>query len=368
MADRLRALVRRGDTVARLGGDEFAIVQRDLQEPDDARHLAERVLREIKSPFLLAGNLVYVGASIGIVLGPEDGDTRDEFMRKADIALYQAKGSGKGRHCIFAPELDDIVRQKRAIERDLREALEKGLDLRVIYQPLFCADGVTLAGAEALLRWDHPAHGMLSPAVFVAVAEERGLMPRLGNWVLREACRTAKELNLPWIAVNVSAVQFREADFVDSVLDMLKETGLSPERLQLEITEGLLLDATDAVASAITKLRFAGVCIALDDFGTGYSSLQYLNRYKVDKIKIDRSFVQRLGLAADSDAIVRAMLDLARALHLDVTAEGVETREQWETLNALGAPEMQGFLFSQPIDRDALNELFAGRHPARRSA
>ena len=280
-------------------------------------------------------------------------------MRKADIALYEAKGAGKGRLCIFEPELDEIVHRKRSIEWDLREAIESGRQLRLEYQPLFAVDGTTLIGAEALVRWEHPRHGRVPPSEFIPIAEERGLIHDLGAWVLREACVTAKALDLPWVAVNVSAVQVRDPGFVDLVLDLLKELQFSPERLQIEITEGLLLDATDAVASALTKLRFAGICIALDDFGTGYSSLRYLHRYKVDKIKIDRSFVMHLGMGESTDAIVQAMLDLGRALHLSVTAEGVETPGQWQALAALGSPELQGFLFSKPITADALQVMLA---------
>jgi EAL domain-containing protein (putative c-di-GMP-specific phosphodiesterase class I) len=292
-------------------------------------------------------------------------------MRKADIALYEAKGTGKGRLCVFEAALDELVFRKRSIERDLREAIGTGHQLRLEYQPLFAVDGATLIGAEALVRWEHPKHGRVPPAEFIPLAEERGLIHDLGAWVLREACETAKALDLPWIAVNVSAVQFRAEGFVDLVLDLLQELEFSGERLQLEITEGLLLDATEAVASVLSKLRFAGVCIALDDFGTGYSSLRYLHRYKVDKIKIDRSFVMDLGASESTDAIVRAMLDLGRALHLSVAAEGVETPGQWQRLAALGAPELQGYLFSKPITADALRTMLARENtagPARKTA
>jgi diguanylate cyclase (GGDEF)-like protein len=360
VGERLFALRNENDTVARLGGDEFALILRGLRGWRDAQSFASRIIEALKEPFTLGEDIAFVDSSIGIAVAPEAAIDRTELMRKADIALYQAKGSGKGRFCMFEASLDEVVRQKRAIERDLREALDQEIGLKVVYQPLFAIDGKTLVGAEALTRWDHPVHGFLSPSVFVAVAEERGLISRLGAWVLREACRTAKDLALPWIAVNVSSTQFRDPNFVDFVLDLLSELALSPERLQIEITEGLLLDASEAVSSAMLKLRFAGVQIALDDFGTGYSSLQYLHRYKVDKIKIDRSFVRLLDESGQSDAIVRAMVQLAAALDLHVTAEGVETREQWVSLAAIGDPELQGYLFSQPLTPEALNALLHG--------
>ncbi|CAN5743634.1 EAL domain-containing protein [soil metagenome] len=366
---RLAAIVDDGETVARLGGDEFAILQNPLRSAADAERRAARILAAIRRPFELFGDPAHVDASIGIGIAPDAATTRSELMRKANIALYEAKGTGKGRQCTFEMRLDDIVSQKRAIERDLREALDRGTGFRLLYQPLYAADGERLFGAEALIRWDHPSYRAMSPGTFISVAEERGLMVRLGGWILREACATARALDLPWIAVNVSAVQFREPSFVDEVLATLSECRLSPERLQIEITESLLLDGADAIAMALCRLRFAGVHIALDDFGTGYSSLQYLHRFKVDKIKIDRSFVQNLGTGKEGDAIVQAMLDLASALRLDATAEGVETVEQWRLLQSLGAPEMQGYLFARPLEVEALRRLFqAGGDAARRPA
>ena len=359
VAARLAQVVRGSDMVARLGGDEFAIIQADLRGQREAEQFAARVIQAMKPPFEIFGNQVFMDASVGIALAPDFAVSRQELLRKADIALYEAKGAGKGCYCVFEVALDDAVREKQIIERDLRDALEHETGLRVAYQPLYAIDGKTMIGAEALIRWDHAVRGAVSPAIFVPVAEERGLVQRLGAWVLREACRTARELNLPWVAVNVSAIQFRDPAFVDSVLDLLDGLSLSPERLQLEITEGLLLDSGADVGAALSKLRSAGVRIALDDFGTGYSSLQYLHRYEVDKIKIDRTFVQMLDSPGSSGAIVRAMLDLARGFNLSATAEGVETPDQWRALADFGCSELQGFLFSKPVGPEMLRVLHA---------
>ena len=294
VAARLSKVAGEENLVARLGGDEFAIVQRGVVGQGDAQRLAEQTMDVMAQPFDILGNQVFVSASMGIVLASQSGTGRSDLIRKADIALYEAKGAGKGQYCLFYPELDAAVREKQAIERDLRDALENGTGLQLAYQPIYAINGETILGAEALVRWEHPTRGALSPAVFVPVAEERGLIRQLGLWVLREACHTAKTLGLPWIAVNVSAIQFRDRAFAGQVLRLLDELSLAPDRLQLEITEGLFLDLTDEVREALSVLRSTGVRIALDDFGTGYSSLQYLHRYELDKIKIDRSFVQRL--------------------------------------------------------------------------
>jgi diguanylate cyclase (GGDEF)-like protein len=358
VAGRLLAAVGADDLVARLGGDEFAIIR--SRRADDVIDLAQNLLGLVKRPFSIDGNQVFIDVSIGIATARACSDTRTELQRKADIALYEAKAKGKGRACVFAPCLEEVVLYNRAVETDLRDALDTATGLFVLYQPQFGADGVSLRGAEALVRWDHPVHGMLSPTIFVPIAEERGLIHRLGMWVLDEALRTAKDVGLPSVAVNVSAVQFQGEAFEDRVLDLLRSYEISPERLQLEITEGLLLESAEPVARALTKLRFAGVQIALDDFGTGYSSLNYLRRYKVDKIKIDRSFVQQLSCPDNTDAIVRAMLEFARALHLEVTAEGVETETQWRWLVEAGCTEFQGFLFAEPLTVSDLRLICPG--------
>ena len=364
VARRLCAIVGENDMVARLGGDEFAIVQGHVTGRADVERLADAVMRSMTQPFDLLGNQVFVGASAGIAIASETASERADLSRKADIALYEAKGAGKGQYCVFRPELDDVVHEKQAIERDLRIALADDRGLHLVYQPIYALDRQTILGAEALVRWDHPVRGVLSPALFVPVAEERGLIRQLGSWVLREACETVKSLDLPWVAVNVSAIQFRDPAFTGQVLDLLHELDLDPSRLQLEITEGLLLDLTDEVREALAALRRAGIKIALDDFGTGYSSLQYLHRCNVDKIKIDRSFVQRLRHSREGDAIVRAILDLAKGLDLTVTAEGVETVEQHKALLEFGCSELQGFLLSKPLEVRSLQAKTTISQPA----
>lgn len=359
VANRLATVVGDDDMVVRLGGDEFAIVQANVTGRQDAENLAGRMMSVLARPFDIMGNQIFIGASMGISIAPQLATDRPELLRKADIALYEAKAAGKGQFCVFRTELDNALRERQAIERDLREALHGDTGLRVVYQPIYAIDGTTILGAEALVRWDHPVRGAMSPAAFVAIAEERGLIGELGEWVLREACSMAKKHDLPWIAVNASAVQFRDGTFAEKVLDILYDLRLEPTRLQLEITEGLLLDLSDEVRDALALLRGAGVRFALDDFGTGYSSLQYLHQYEMDKIKIDRSFVQRLGSSDSGDAIVRAMLDLAQAFDLVVTAEGIETAEQVRILKRFGCNELQGFLLSRPVDASVLGTLVA---------
>ena len=358
-AARLVAAVREVDTVARLGGDEFAIVQVGIWDEQDAERLATRIATEFAMPFELFGDQAFVTVSIGISISQGNASTREDMLRKADIALYEAKSQGRARYRLFAGDMDDVVRQRRAIERDLRAALAQGGDIKAVYQPLFANDGSRIVGAEALARWDHPVHGALSPQLFIAIAEERGLIEQLGEHILRQACAFALQTDLPWVAVNVSPVQFRNERLVDRVMAILDETGLAPQRLQLEITEGVLLDNHELADRMIDAFRAKGVCIALDDFGTGYSSMSYLRRYGVDKLKIDRSFIRELGVSEDADAIVRAMVSLGRALRMQVTAEGVETTDQREQLTAIGCHELQGFLLSRPLPAEQFAELLA---------
>jgi diguanylate cyclase (GGDEF)-like protein len=356
VTDRLMKLVPDGDTLARLGGDEFAIVQSHVANEHDAEALAQAILDEIARPFDLSGSPSFITASVGIALSTPDGTDPHELLRKADIALYEAKRSG--RHCyrLFVGDMDDVARQRRLIEQDLRSVIESGIGLQQVYQPIFASDGTTIVGAEALLRWSHPIHGMLPPELFIGIAEERGLIDDLGVWVVRKACRALAETSLPWIAVNVSPMQFRGSGPLSMILRELDYAGVSASRLQVELTEGVLLENVGA-SEIISELREAGIQVAIDDFGTGYSSLKYLQRYNVDKLKIDRSFVQQLGLSSGSDAIVRAMVMLAKALHMRVTAEGVENQSQREVLEAIGCHELQGFLMSRPITLGQLHSL-----------
>ena len=354
---RLANAIKSTDTVARLGGDEFAIVQAGIKTIAEAEAVAQRLADRFKAPFDMEGTRLTVTGSIGVVVTLAAENSRDEMLRKADIALYEAKARGRDRYTIFDGDMDDVVRRRRMIEEELRLALELGSQLKLVYQPLFAADGRRIVGAEALVRWDHPVHGRLPPDLFIGIAEERGLIGELGEFVLREASEFARRADLPWVSVNVSPLQFRDLGFADLVLEVLAQVGLPPHRLQIEITEGVLLENTAMVETALQRLRKAGIRVALDDFGTGYSSMNYLRRYAIDKLKIDKSFIAELGTSHEADALVRSMIGLARSLRLDVTAEGVETHDQFAHLASLGCHEMQGFLLSKPITEEQLQDL-----------
>jgi diguanylate cyclase (GGDEF)-like protein len=348
-AKRLGHAIREADTVARLGGDEFAIILVDIRGLRTAEDLCERLLDDLGQPFELGDNQVFISASIGIALAPESGADPDELLRKADIALYEAKKNGRARYQVFAGDMDEVVLRRRIIENEMRTALEGGSQFRLAYQSVHAADGLSILGAEALIRWDHPIHGAISPAHFIAIAEERGMITLLGEWVLREACRFAASTGVPWVAINVSPLQLREDSFVDRTIEILEDSGISPSRIQMEITENVLINNVEATAATLTDLRARGIKVALDDFGTGYSSINYLRRYAIDKLKIDRSFVRLLGTSESADAIIKALIDLANALRIQITAEGVETAEQRDLLIAMGCHELQGFLLSSPV-------------------
>ncbi|MER8986921.1 EAL domain-containing protein [Mesorhizobium sp. M0843] len=349
-AARLQHTVRDVDTVARLGGDEFAVILIDVRDVRNAEDISERVLQKLQEPFKLMDDQVFISASIGIALSTGPDADADDLLRKADIALYEAKKNGRGRYQVFAGDMDDLLLRKRKVESELRSALDGGTGIKLAYQPVFASDGKTIVGAEALIRWAHEVHGALPAAQFIAIAEERGMIGQLGAWALLEACRFAVKTKLPWLAVNVSPLQLRDAGFAEEVASILAETGLAPKRLQLEITENVLLENNDTTRAALAALRQSGVGIVLDDFGTGYSSLSYLRRHAIDKLKIDRSFVRLLDGDGNSGAIVKALIDLAGALKVEVTAEGVETEVQKALLVAMGCQQLQGYLLSPPLE------------------
>jgi diguanylate cyclase (GGDEF)-like protein len=359
-AQRLTALVDEVDTVARLGGDEFAIIQFGASDVPAVIALSQAVVEAIEKPFDLGGSEARVGASVGVVVTEDPKAASEELMRRADIALYQAKDSGRGRYQLFAGDLDEAVRERRLLEIDLRHALADGQGLWLAYQPIYHARSGKIAGAEALVRWDHHRRGNLSPATFVPLAEERGLIDLLGQWVLRTACRHAAASDIPWIAVNVSPLQFRDEHFAERVFAVLDESGLDPRKLEIEITEGLLLQNSPSVQATLMRLRARGVRVALDDFGTGYSSISYLRQHGVDKLKIDQSFTAQLGQDAEIGSIVHSIIELARAMHMIVTAEGVETDEQRSLLEAMGCDQLQGYLLSRPL-READFDALLGR-------
>jgi EAL domain-containing protein (putative c-di-GMP-specific phosphodiesterase class I) len=320
--------------------------------------LSQRIIDAVGKPFDLFGSEAFVGVSIGIATAEANEVDAHELTRKADIALYEAKSSGRNRAVVFEESMNEFLQNRKTIEVELRDALRRSDQLSVAFQPLFGRDGQIL-GAEALARWTHPRLGQISPAHFVPVAEATGLIDQLGAFVLRTACTMGAKWPGLTFAVNISPVQLRDPAFPRSVFELLKQTGMRPEDLELEITEGILLEEASDAAEALHLFRSAGIKIALDDFGTGYSSLNYLKRYPVDRIKIDRSFVSQLAPGSVSVAIVQAMVTLAHALHIDVTAEGVETHEQAKVLNDLGCNIYQGFLFSAAVTPSALEALMS---------
>ncbi|MEX1235859.1 MAG: EAL domain-containing protein [Roseovarius sp.] len=358
VGNRLVELVRAGDTVARFGGDEFVILLRDVADDDDLRRFCTRIVQHVSRPYELLGNTGYIGASVGAVLANSDEREPDELMRRADIALYRSKSEGKGRYSLFEAKMGKSELERNQIENDLRAALDTGTGLHLVYQPVYDETG-RIKGAEALCRWDHPEHGALSPEIFIGLAEQRGLIDELGQWVLETACHFAVYTRLPKIAVNVSPLQINHPDFVPMVLDTLRDTELAPGRLELELTEQVLLDKSADTRDKIMQLRAAGIAIALDDFATGNSSLQYLRDYRVDSVKIDRSFVARLGNDEECDHLVQAIFDLVRAMEISVTVEGVETQMQHDRLASMGCKSFQGYLLGYPMEPSGLAQLIA---------
>jgi diguanylate cyclase (GGDEF)-like protein/PAS domain S-box-containing protein len=360
VAERLKSEVRGDNLVARLGGDEFAIVLASDVSPNEVSDFADRLIAALSVRYDLDGLEVVVGASIGIALSPGDGVTTEELMRNADMALYRAKSDGGGVHRFFEREMDRQAQKRRDMERDLRRAFANG-EFELHYQPLVDIAANRISGFESLLRWRNPDKGMISPAEFIPVAEDIGLIVQLGEWVLREACSEA--MNWPKdvkVAVNLSPVQFRSRHLVQVVISALAHSGLSPRRLELEITESVFLAETEANLAILHQLRELGVSISMDDFGTGYSSLSYLRSFPFDKIKIDRSFVKDLAERDDCVAIVRAISGLGRSLNITTTAEGVETTDQLDWLRAEGCNEVQGFLFSAARPAAEIAALLAG--------
>jgi diguanylate cyclase (GGDEF)-like protein len=347
VTERLREIVRRADTVARLGGDEFAIVQ-SIGSRLDATNLAARILHELGAPFQLAAHHVVVSASVGIAVAPSDGSDPDLLLKSADIALYRAKSEGRNRFRCFEPEMDAQIRARRELEVDLRSAIAAE-EFELFFQPLVSLVTERITGFEALLRWRHPRRGMIPPSDFIPVAEEMGLIIQLGEWVLHESCRQAMSWPEPLkIAVNISTVQFKARNLVEIIAATLKQSGLAPGRLELEITESVMVHDFEAAISDLEQLKELGIGIAMDDFGTGYSSLSYLRCFRFDKVKVDQSFVRELGIKPDGAAIIRAVIGMCQSLGASVTAEGVETEQQLDLLRNERCTEIQGYLVSEP--------------------
>jgi diguanylate cyclase (GGDEF)-like protein/PAS domain S-box-containing protein len=368
VAKRLRSTLREEDTVARLNSDEFAVVQSGLTRPDDAVLLARRLLEAIGDPYLIDGHSIVIGASIGIAMAPGDGDDSDKLLKNADMALSRAKNDSRGTFSFFEAGMDARAQSRRRTEIDLREAIQNDV-LRPYYQPLIDLVTGRITGFEALVRWPHPERGMIPPAEFIPIAEETGLINALGGLMLRRACMDAAR----WpddvhIAVNLSPLQFRVGNLLSVVMDALKQSGLPARRLELEITETLLLEKSSQVLATLHALRALGVRISMDDFGTGYSSLSYLRSFPFDKIKIDQSFVRDLAANRDAQAIVRSIVSLGIGLGVTITAEGVETEAELRCLRAEGCHEAQGFLFSRARPNAEIIALLKAQYGADFSA
>ncbi len=367
LAGRLSARIGPGDVIARMGGDEFAIVKRNVTSKAEVSAFCDEIIRTVQQPFEILSNRALVGISIGVAMAPQASTDRSELARKADIALYRAKKCGRRRCEFFTDEMSETLLERQTLEMELREALSSERELELVYQPVYRANGLAISGVEALLRWNHPRLGPVSPLVFVSLAEECGLIDQLGDWVLHQSLRAARIWDLETVSINVSPIQLLRPDFTDRVLRALAETELPPTRLEIEVTESTLLDSSGASGRALKALREAGVSVALDDFGTGYSSLSYLIKLEVDRIKIDRSFVQHLS--ESSQSIVEAIVTMAHAVDVAVTAEGVETHDQKDFLTRIGCNHLQGYLLSPPLTALHMTELvMSGGKGAKRNS
>jgi diguanylate cyclase (GGDEF)-like protein len=364
-AQRLRAVTRGNELVARLGGDEFAVVQCGGSQPDHAGHLTERILAALAEPFQLGAETVRVTGSIGVGLFPADAARPDDLIKNADMALYRAKAEGRGGARFYEAAMDESLRERRQLDADLRQAIARQ-QLAVHYQPLADLETGRIIGFEALLRWTHPKLGEVGPSTFIPLAEESGMILKLGEWVLREACGEAARWTPPLkLSVNLSPVQFAQGDLAGLVESVVTETGLDPSRLDLEVTEGLLIKDAERAIAILERLKALGVKISMDDFGTGYSSLSYFRMFPFDKVKIDQSFIHDMIDNPQARAIIRSVIGLGRGLGMPVVAEGVETNEQLDALRAEGCDQVQGYLISRPgpigqfegvvVDRNAAN-------------
>ncbi|HEV8465731.1 MAG TPA: EAL domain-containing protein [Pseudolabrys sp.] len=354
VASRLKTVIRPGDMITRFGGDEFVVLQIGTERYQDAKWLAERLARTLKDPFDIDGHRIDIGASIGIAMAPMDGVDADQLLKKADMALYAAKNGGGGDHRFFALEMEEAAQERRALELDLREALtSEQFDL--YFQPLVDLRSGRVTTCEALMRWRHPRRGMVPPSIFIPIAEETGLIITLGEWALQRACyEAAKWPKSVKVAVNLSPVQFRDRGLALQVVSALAKSGLPAQRLELEVTERLLLEDSDGTLTVMEQLKNLGVSISLDDFGTGYSSLNYLRKFPFQKIKIDQSFIAGLGEERDAQAIIGAVAGLGASLDKTVVAEGIETEEQLKQVKMHGCHEGQGHFFGEPMPADII--------------
>jgi diguanylate cyclase (GGDEF)-like protein/PAS domain S-box-containing protein len=363
VAERLVGAMRAGDTIARMGGDEFAVLIEDPVEAEAPLAVARRLLAALEAPFERGAKELFVHASVGVATSTSRSQSADELLRDADVSMYMAKSNGKNRVELFVPSMHEAALARFALKADLERAVERG-EFALVYQPIMHLATGQVAGVEALLRWHHPRRGLVGPTEFIPVAEETGLIIRLGRWVLEQACSQARawdeETSTPLtMSVNVSARQVQAPGFVDEVAQVLATTGLAPARLTLELTESVLMQDVEQTASTLDALKALGVRLAIDDFGTGYSSLTYLDRFPIDELKIDRSFVSTMTTGPDQSALVRSILKLGETLHLETVAEGIEQADQLAELKTLGAGLGQGYYFAEPLTPDALSVFLA---------
>lgn len=358
--DRLNNLVREQDIVARIGGDEFTVMLTGVSGRGEVEPLCERIVDSARKPFDIDGNRIFIGVSIGVAMAPVDGTDRIELLRKADVALYHSKSMGRGRYSFFDSGMDNDIKERLEIGQDLRNALVSGDQLMTFFQPIYSAATGELTAVEALARWKHPTRGWLPPDLFIPLAEEIGLIEELGDFVLREACTSAVKWPGLTLAINVSGVELSNPSYSLKVAQVLLSSGLDARRLELEITETSAIDGAGIAAQNLKRLRELGVQVAIDDFGTGFSSLGRLQQLKVDRIKIDKSFIHGFGRATDDEAIVQAIISLAHAKGLKTTAEGVETHSQNEHLIRFGCDDLQGFLFAEAVPAAKIDTYLGG--------
>lgn len=363
ITQKLKYAVRPSDMVARLGGDEFVVVLENVRDKNQVSLIAERILNELQKPLRIAGQEIYSSASIGIVLSSADYEHPDELVRDADLAMYRAKVKGKARFEIFDPLMHSGALSLLQMEIDLRRAIEYN-EFILHYQPIISLNSEIITGFEALLRWNHPQRGLIPPNDFIPIAEETGLILPIGNWVLREACRQMKEWQKSFpaaesliISVNLSARQLEQKNFIEQLNEILVETGLNPNSLKLEITESVIMNNAEHTSETVNQLREMGVRVSIDDFGTGYSSLSYLHRFPIETLKVDRSFINRIGSERENTEIIRTIISLADKLGIEVIAEGVETAEQLDFLRQVNCSYCQGYYYSRPVNSSAATEM-----------
>jgi len=361
VAERLQKIVRASDTVARMGGDEFTVLLPNLEDPDNVSPVAQKILKNISEVYRVEGNEIYITASVGITIFPNDGQTVDELLKNADTAMYHAKNNGRNVFQFYSQEMNVKMMNRLDLQNSLRHALERK-EFILYYQPRVNIVDRSVSSMEALIRWSHPEKGMIMPDRFIPMTEETGMIVPIGEWVIRAACLQiikwqGKGIPLFPVAVNVSAYQLRRPNFVETVTGILEETGVSPDSLEIELTESAIMQDVDFTIKMLKAFKSLGIMISIDDFGTGYSSLSQLKRFPIDSLKIDRSFIANITTNADDRAIVIAIISMAHSLGLNIIAEGVETEAQLALLSEQGCQEMQGYLFSKPLPPDLLEKL-----------